>query len=54
MKYKASITISRTFEAVSDGDAKLQGEMWQEYMATSNDGSEMIGNAKLNIEQIKE
>lgn len=54
MKYKASITITRTFEADSEENAKTQGEKWQEDVAGSNDGSEMIANAGLIIEEIKE
>lgn len=53
MKFKASITIDTEIEAETLEDAKEQAESWQENMATSNDGSEMLANGDLKVEEVK-
>jgi len=49
MKYKATITIEHTFEAENEQAAKDKTESWQEYLATSNSGSEILANAPVDI-----
>lgn len=52
MKYRASITLDWEFEAESPEEAKRLAAREQESLAGSNDGSEMLANARINVVEI--
>lgn len=54
MKYKASFVVEETFEAEDELDAQKQASSWQENIAGSNDGSEILANANFKIVLVEE
>jgi hypothetical protein len=54
MKFKASIKIEREFDVADMAHAVATASQWQEDMAGSNDGSEIIANADLTVFPVKE
>lgn len=49
MKFKASIIIKYEIDAADMSHAEAIAAQWQEDMAGSNDGSEIIANADLTV-----
>lgn len=53
MKFKVSLVVETEFEAESEADARKKGRNWQDDIAGSNDGSEMLANADIQVSAVQ-
>ena len=53
MKFKISLVVDTEVEAENEVDAREQAQQWQDNLAGSNDGSEMLANAEIQVSPIQ-